>query len=199
MFGFTNQGLNFALSTYFNTYLWGLPASWLAIFTLCVILGVVLALLTAGVTSRLWGKRRAAVAASLGYIVLATAPLLLRSVGAFPGNDNPILLPLLMADVVFAVTMLVCAAILRGLFLSGAILTGVGFPTGAVPGHVPAEVLQRLSLTYCGLTAVIGLIAALVLSRFPLSEADHEQRLQELAETISHVAPLPGSEAEVPG
>ncbi len=234
MFSYTNQGLNFALSTYFNTFLWGLPASWLAVFTICVIVGVVLAFLTATYTSRLWGKRRAAVAASLGYIVLAVTPLLLRSQDMFPGNGNPVLLPLLMADIVLAVTLGVGGAILGasmmsdvvedsqartgkrqeglffagsffmqkcvsglGLLLSGAILSWVGFPTGATPGHVPHEVLQHLVLTFCGLTVVLGLIAAFLLSLFPLNESDHKKRLQELAEIASHAAPLPGSEAEI--
>ena len=62
---------------------------------------------------------------------------------------------------------------------------------------MPHAVLQHLSLTYCALTAALGLLSALVLSRFPLSEADHRRRLDELAETASHALPLPGSEAEL--
>ncbi len=236
MFSFTNQGLNFALSTYFNTFLWGLPASWLAVFTICVILGVVLAFVAAKATSRRWGKRRAAVAASLAYVVLATAPLLLRALGAFPANGNPSLLPLLMADIVLAVTSGVGGAILGasmmsdvvedsqartgqrqeglffagsffmqkcvsglGLLLSGALLSWVHFPTGAVPNHVPQAVLLHLVLAYCALTVVLGVAGAAVLWRFPLGEADHRQRLDALARVLAQAAPLPGSEAEIVG
>jgi GPH family glycoside/pentoside/hexuronide:cation symporter len=85
-----------------------------------------------------------------------------------------------------------------GLFLSGALLSAVHFPAHAVPGQVPAPVMHHLILTYTALTATLGLIAAAVLSRFPLTEADHHRRLAELAEVASHAAPLPGSEVEYP-
>jgi GPH family glycoside/pentoside/hexuronide:cation symporter len=235
MFSYTNQGLNFALNTYFNTFLWGFPASALAVFTVCVMLGVVLALGLAGRASRRWGKRRAAVWTSAGNTAAATAPLLLRFLGWFPANGDPALFPLLMADVVLVVTLGVTVAILGssmmsdviedaqsrtgkrqeglffagsffmqkcvsglGLFLSGAILSLVRFPAAAVPGTVPGDVLDRLILLYCALTAVIGVAAAIVLSRFPLGQADHEQRLAQLAEIAMHASPLPGSEAEMP-
>ena len=98
VFSFTNQGLTFALSTYFNTFLWGFPSKILALFVVCVMLGVVGAFQVAARLSRLWGKRRAAMFAGLCYIVAAQAPLLLRLAGWFPANGQPALLPLLIGD-----------------------------------------------------------------------------------------------------
>ncbi len=118
MFAYTNQGLTFALNTYFNTFLWGLPASCLAVFTLRVIVGVVLAFMLATYASRYWDKRHAAVWCALLYIVFATAPLFLRTVGWFPANGNPVLLPLLMASIVFAVAVSVAGAILGASVMS---------------------------------------------------------------------------------
>ncbi len=66
-----------------------------------------------------------------------------------------------------------------------------------MPGSVPHDVLQHLALTYCGLKALLGLVSATILSRFPLSEADHQRRLEELAQTASRALPLPASEPEL--
>ena len=235
IFSFTNQGLNFALGTYFNTYVWHFGAKVLAIFVLALVFGIVLSFPLASVSSRLVGKRRAAVAAGLLYIVFALAPLLLRLEGLFPANDSPLLLPMLLGSTAIGAAIAIAGAILGssmmsdvvedsqartgertegvffagsflmqkcvsglGLFLSGAILSWSHFPTGAAVGAVPQDVLSRLTLTYCALTAVLGVASAFVLARFPLGEADHLQRLAELAEVLSHTAPLPGSEAEMP-
>ena len=86
-----------------------------------------------------------------------------------------------------------------GLFLSGAILSFVHFPAGAVPGHVPADVLERLALIYGVALILLGAVAAAVMSRFPLGgQHEHEERIAALGEAVSHAAPLPGSEAELP-
>jgi glycoside/pentoside/hexuronide:cation symporter, GPH family len=234
IFSFAMQGLNFALSTYFNTFLWGFPAAVLAIFAACVILGVILASFVAAAASRIWGKRGASVRCGLLYIAFALTPLLLRLQGWFPSNASRLLLPILMTNVVISTALGVGVAILGasmmsdvvedaqartgerseglffagaffmqkcvsglGLLLSGAILTWVHFPVAATPATVTHTVLSHLIVTYCALTAVLGVIAVTIISRFPLTEAGHRQRLAELAEAASHMAPLPGSEAEL--
>ena len=233
IFSFTNQGLNFALSTYFSTFLWGLPAAALGAFTLSVLLGVGLSLSFANVASRWIGKRDAAVWCTLVYILIATSPYVMRLLGWFPPNGSPILLPLLLVVSLLATGLGVSGAILGasmmsdvvedaqvrtgerteglffagsffmqkcvsglGLFLSGAILALAHFPAQAVPGHVPPGVMDRLVLLYVAVTLVCGVIATLVLSRFPLSQADHKANLAELAVTLSNAAPLPGGEPE---
>ena len=86
-----------------------------------------------------------------------------------------------------------------GLFLSGAILSFVGFPTGAAPGTVPHQVLDRLVLIYAAALLVLTLLAAFFVYRFPLGgKRAHEERVAKLAEIASHAAPFPGSEAEMP-
>ncbi len=235
IFAYTNQGVTFALNTYFNTFLWGFSASALALFVLSILAGVVLAFVMASFASRRVGKRRAAVSFGLIYIIFAVGPLFLRLQGWFPANGSPVLLPLLLAATALAIGAGVAGFILGasmmsdvvedsqsrtgertegvffagsffmqkcvsgvGLFLSGAILTWSHFPAAAVPGTVGQGVLDRLTFTYCALTVLFGVASAGVLSLFPLGEADHRERLAALADAVSHVAPLPGSEAELP-
>lgn len=219
IFGYTNQGLNFALSTYFNTFLWEFPASVLGIFTICVLAGVVFAIWLAAFVSKLVGKRNAAAAFGLIYILIATAPYFLRIWGYFPPNHDPALLWILMITTTVATALGVASAILwvsmmsdvvelsqartgkrteglffagsffmqkcvsgLGLFLSGAILAWVSFPTGATPGQVSDDVLRNLALTYCSIELVFGIIFAGILCLFPISQRDHEERVRRLAE-----------------
>lgn len=85
-----------------------------------------------------------------------------------------------------------------GIFLSGAILALIGFPTGATPGAVDGSVLTRLALIYSGLALALGWLASFCFSRFPLGgQRDHEERLARLGVIVSTAAPLPGSEAEL--
>lgn len=233
---YTNQGLTFALATYFNTFLWEFGSQVLVVYTIAVLIGVALAFAMARALSRRIGKKRAAQWCVTVYPVIASAPLLGRVLDVMPANGTPMLLPLLMGMIAIGSVFGVAVAILLasmmadvvedaqartgerregiffagsffmqkcvsgfGLFLSGAILTAVAFPVGAVPGEVDKAVLDNLVLVYCGLIAVFSLIALFVLSRFPLGgEAEHRQRLERLAETASHSMPLPGSEPEIP-
>ena len=81
-----------------------------------------------------------------------------------------------------------------GLFLSGAILSLVGFPAKAEPGRVELPVLDHLILIYCGMMVVLAGCGFLVLRRFPLGgKAEHDRRLSEIAAAGMI---LPGSEGE---
>lgn len=234
VFSYTNQGLNAALATYINTYIWAFPAGIIGLLTVVTLVGVVMAFLLANVLSRWLGKREAAILSIGIYLVAALIPLGLRHVGLFFANGDPRLLPTLMGFVVLGTSFGVANAILGasmmsdvveeaeekmgerqegvffagsffmqkcvsgfGLFLSGAILTAVNFPTGAMPGKVDPQVLDDLVLTYMSLKLVLGAATILVLLRFPITKAHHEQRLARLAQTASHAAPLPGSEPEL--
>ena len=234
MFSNANLGLIFALTTYFNTFLWGFGSGELAIFTLCILLGVAVAFAFVTIASRRWGKRLVAVWSSIGYLVLASAPLLLRVAGAFPANGTPALLPVLMVFFVLTIMFGVGGTILGssmtsdvvedsqartgerqegvffagsffmqkcvtgvGLLLSGAVLSAVHFPAAAKPGTVPSIVMTHLVVTFCSLSALLGLAAAVVMARYPLGEDDHRRRLAQLAEVARNAAPLPGSEPEL--
>ena len=64
-----------------------------------------------------------------------------------------------------------------GVFLSGAILALVAFPDNAVPGQVAPGVLENLALVYCALIVGLGLIAAAIIGRFPITQSEHDDRI----------------------
>lgn len=68
-----------------------------------------------------------------------------------------------------------------GILASALILSGVGFPDGALPGQVDQVILDRLTIIFAGATILIGLIGAAVFYRFPLGRKDHQARLAQLA------------------
>lgn len=68
-----------------------------------------------------------------------------------------------------------------GIFLSGVILTLIGFPSNALPGRVDDAVLDQLTLSFSTLTILFALAGAAIFMRFPISKADHEARLAKLA------------------
>ncbi len=236
VFGYTAQGLTFALSTYINTYLWLFPATSVALLASVLMVGVALAFAISTWISRKLGKRRGSVVVTTLYPLVSILPFVLRPLGLLPPNGSTALIAILMVVTILATAFGVAGAILGasmmsdvvedaqmrtgerseglffagsffmqkcvsglGLFLSGAILSIVGFPTGAAPGKVAPDILHNLVLIYAAALLVLMLLSAWFVSRFPLGDKRaHEQRLAALAEAASHAAPLPGSEAELP-
>ncbi len=68
-----------------------------------------------------------------------------------------------------------------GIAMAGLILSLSRFPAAAKPGTVPEDAINRLTLTYVGIYAVIAVIAAIAYSRFPFGRAEHEARLSRMA------------------
>jgi GPH family glycoside/pentoside/hexuronide:cation symporter len=67
-----------------------------------------------------------------------------------------------------------------GIFATGLILAAAGFPAKAVPGQVPVEVLDRLTIIYIIAATVLALIAALTYRAFPFGRAEHTARIESL-------------------
>ncbi len=68
-----------------------------------------------------------------------------------------------------------------GIFGSGLILLAANFPTGAVPGTVPATTLDRLTILFVAMYLGLGFAAALLYRRFPFGKAEHVARVERLA------------------
>ena len=112
IFGYTAQGLTFALGTYFSTFFWELPASLLAVSVVVTIGGVALAFAMATAISRRFGKRGAAAAMTAVYPVVVVLPYLARLAGVMPANGEPWLLVWLFASTLVATALGVGGAIL---------------------------------------------------------------------------------------
>jgi glycoside/pentoside/hexuronide:cation symporter, GPH family len=68
-----------------------------------------------------------------------------------------------------------------GIFLAGSIVSGSGFPARARPGEVSAAVLDQFAIYFVIAYAVLTLLGIAAISRFPISRADHERRIANLA------------------
>jgi len=118
VFAYTNQGINAALSTYINTYVWVLPADIIGVLMVATLAGVVAAFAIAGPLSRWMGKREAAILCIAIYLVMSLVPLSLRYAGLFMSNADPLLVPVLMGFVVLGTAFGVANAILGASMMS---------------------------------------------------------------------------------
>lgn len=105
-------GLNAALAVYFSTYFWALSADQIAAVASSSVLGIVVALLVVLPLSARYGKKRSAMVLFALSLVSNVAPLILRSLDAFPVNGDPLLIWLLMGQYAFTVMCVVAGAIL---------------------------------------------------------------------------------------
>ena len=70
-----------------------------------------------------------------------------------------------------------------GIFLAGTIISASGFPAKARPGEVPQSVLDQFAYDFVIALTAISLMAIAAISRFPITRADHERRIANLAGT----------------
>lgn len=68
-----------------------------------------------------------------------------------------------------------------GILLSGLIVYGSGLPEKANPANVSPLVIENMMQFYVVAIAVLAIVGALIFRRFPISRADHEERLRILA------------------
>jgi glycoside/pentoside/hexuronide:cation symporter, GPH family len=220
IFAYANQGLNFATSTYMQSYVWEFPAWAFSAWPITLLLGVVFAFIATPTISKKMGKKHAAALMAAVAVVFGLLPYILRLLGWFPANGDPVTIPLFFAFMVLAVGSGICPMILSGsmladvvedseiktghreeglffagnlfmqkcvtgigTFAAGSLISAVGFPDNAVPGQVDPAVIDRLMLSFTMLTIFFVAIAVTIFLRFPLGEADHEDRLQRLGKS----------------
>lgn len=107
-----STGLTMSLQLYFWTYFWELSADQIATLSSSVIVGVLGAFLIVLPLSARFGKKSAAITMILVAVTSTAIPLLLRLSGNFVPNGDPILLPLLMAQLAFTMGCTVATGIL---------------------------------------------------------------------------------------
>lgn len=215
---YTNQGISYALSTYFYNYVWQFDRAALGLLPLALFVGAGAAFVIAPRVGKRTSKPRAACAFVLGGVLFHTMPYWLRFAGVLPPLGSPALVPLLFAIFAVATALSVSSFILGasmmadvveesqartgrrnegvffagsffvqkctsgiGIAAAGAILILADFPKAAKPGLVPVAAIDRLTLFFILIYAVLALIAAVLFTRFPFGRVEHEARLAKMA------------------
>ena len=215
---YTNQGINYALSTYFYNYVWQFAPWALGLLPFALMVGATAAFLIAPQVGKRTSKPRAAFWFVAAGTLSMVTPYLLRFAGALPPIGSGALAAVLFAIFILTTTFNVSAFILgasmmadvvedsqartgrrnEGVFFAGSFFvqkctSGIGiagagvllilarFPQGAKAGTVPVATLDRLTLLYIAVYAVIAVLAALLFRRFPFGRVEHEARLARLA------------------
>ena len=78
-----------------------------------------------------------------------------------------------------------------GIFLTGLIISLSGFPQKARPGQVAEAVLTDLSIYYLFAVTIIAVVNIAIIGRFPITRADHEQRIARLGAATDPSATSP--------
>lgn len=101
-----------ALAVYFNTYLWELTPSQVALIFLSGLASAPAAFVVARIAGRVLEKKRAAIAVAALAFVIAPLPMILRLSGVFPENGSPAFFPLFLGITAFDLALVIAAQIL---------------------------------------------------------------------------------------
>lgn len=96
LFGFTNQGIAFAMSNYNLAFVWQFKPAEFVIYSLALFAGAVLTFLSVGPIAHRLGKAGAAGLLSVTAAVFSTSTYIMRLVGVFPEPGTPMLLPVFL-------------------------------------------------------------------------------------------------------
>ena len=97
LFGYTNQGIGFAISNYNLTYVWQFGATELLIYSLSLFAGAAFIFVAIGPIAHRLGKKNAAALLALAGVSLTVSPYVLRLLGIFPEPGSAALLPSFLA------------------------------------------------------------------------------------------------------
>jgi Na+/melibiose symporter-like transporter len=90
-------GLVLSLNIYLNTYFWEFSSDQIANFTFASLTSALLAFAFAARLSGLFGKKPTAMTLMAVALVISALPIVLRLMGLFPQNGDPVLFPLIFA------------------------------------------------------------------------------------------------------
>lgn len=99
-------------------YVWEFPRWAMQVWPATLLLGVVLAFLMTPPVSRRLGKKRGAAAMAAIAVALGLAPYVLRLLGLFPDNGDPLMMPLFLTLITLATGFGVAPMMLTGSMLA---------------------------------------------------------------------------------
>ena len=118
LFGYTNQGIGFAVSNYNLGFVWQFAPVQFLIYSVALFAGVVLTFMMVGPLAHALGKKAAAAALTFLGAAINLAPYALRLLGLFPEPGSPVLLPTFLVFVTIGTAMGVGAMILGASMMS---------------------------------------------------------------------------------
>lgn len=208
-------GVSTALGTYINTYFWKLQAQQLAAIAGGYGVGVIVALVVAGLSRHL-SKRNVTITAYALALVAFVALVSLQLMGIIDMGPEQALPWLILQGTLIGSTVLVAiimgasmladvadhieaktgkrmeglmfAALIMiqkgvsgmGVFLSGLILTVVGFPEKADPATLSPDIVWNLGLIYVLSIGGTVVLALLSISLYPITRETHQRTLASL-------------------
>lgn len=122
----------------------------------------------------------------LKFVVMSTCILgsliLIMSMVADVGDHFQLRTGRRMEGLMFAALIMINKAVSgTGIFLSGLILSAIGFPEQATPGSVDPLILNHLAWIYLASTGSLCLLAITALGFYPITRQRHQQILDALA------------------
>ncbi|HZZ35132.1 MAG TPA: MFS transporter, partial [Caulobacteraceae bacterium] len=103
-------GLVASLNNYFNTFFWQFTARQISLFTGGVYISAVIALTTAPLLSRRFGKRATAMALYALSVAIGIGPILLRLAGLMPPNHSTALVAIIFCTAITSTALGIVAA-----------------------------------------------------------------------------------------
>lgn len=118
IFFYTATGLVFALTQYFNTYLWLFTAKQISFIQVMAVVAAGLAFGIALPASKRYGKKWAAIGLFVVGMIIGSVPIAMRIIGFFPANGSSALLPLVALFSTLTLSLTIASAILLGSMLT---------------------------------------------------------------------------------
>lgn len=105
-------GARAAMEVYFYLYFWDFSQGQIAILTLASVPGSLVGVMLAPVLVNWMGKKKAVLTVWFSSMVITLTPLLLRVLDILPGNESPIVFPVLLVETVLTQILLIAGAVL---------------------------------------------------------------------------------------
>lgn len=118
LFGYTNQGVGFAMSNYNLAFVWQFAPAQLLLYSVGLFGGCVVIFFAVGPIARALGKKAAAAVLTLAGSLINMAPYLLRWAGLFPDPGSPDLLPVFLFFVTIGTALGIGAMIIGASMMS---------------------------------------------------------------------------------
>ena len=118
LFAAIGGGVSTNFNTYINLHFWEFTPEQVR-YIIVVLFGsaVLAAVLAPKITAR-FDKKRSAIGIYLTAIIFGAAPVMLRLIGWFPGNDSPYLYPIMLVHAMMDVTLIIMFGIVQSSMLA---------------------------------------------------------------------------------